>query len=123
MSRFVECGRGRLINVDNIARVEAGSKRNDDCTVITKDGQYLRAPYYVYGEVAGKGHIVQLIPTNGKYQVCYKNSCDDLLKVDLDYFAVCANGKVRPLECADGYLGFADTTSDYDGIEFKEEEK
>ena len=121
MSRFVECGRGRLINVDNIARVEAGSKRNDDCTVITKDGQYLRAPYYVYGKVAGKSNIVQLIPANGKYQVCYKNSSDDLLKVDLDYFAVCANGEVRPLECADGYLGVADTTSDYEGIEFKEE--
>ena len=125
MSRFIECGCRRLVNVDSIARVEAGVKRNDDCTVITKDGQYLRAPYYVYDEVAGKDHIVQLIPTNGRYQTYYRDNDGenggDPWVYDFDYFAVCANGEVRPLECADGYLGFADTTSDYEGIEFKEE--
>ena len=44
MSRFIQCGCGRLVNVDSIARVEAGYKKHDDCTIITKDGEYLTAP-------------------------------------------------------------------------------
>lgn len=125
MSRFVECGCGRLVNVDNIARVEAGFKRNDDCTVITKDGQYLRASCYVYDEVAGKDHIVQLIPTNGRYQTYYRDNDGenggDPWVYDFDYFAVCANGEVRALECVDGYFDFADTSESYMGFELKEE--
>ena len=69
MSRFIQCGCGRLVNVDSIARVEAGYKKHDDCTIITKDGEYLTAPSYAYDEAEGKNHIVQLIPANGKYQV------------------------------------------------------
>lgn len=44
MSRFIQCGCGRLVNVDSIARVEAGYKKYDDCTIVTKDGEYLTAP-------------------------------------------------------------------------------
>lgn len=127
MSRFIQCGCGRLVNVDSIARVEAGYKKHDDCTIITKDGEYLTAPSYAYDEAEGKNHIVQLIPANGKYQV----HCRDVFGenggkpwvYDVEYFAVCANGEVRPMECVDGYLDFSDTMGNYMGFKLKEEEK
>lgn len=51
MSRFIQCGCGRLVNVDSIARVEAGYKKHDDCTIITKDGEYIR---YIVEMFSGK---------------------------------------------------------------------
>ena len=123
MSRFIQCGCGRLVNVDSIARVEAGYKKHDDCTIITKDGEYLTAPSYAYDEAEGKNHIVQLIPANGKYQV----HCRDVFGknggktwvYDVEYFAVCANGEVRPMECVDGYFDFSDTMGNYMGFKLK----
>ena len=123
MSRFIQCGCGRLVNVDSIARVEAGHKRYDNCTIITKDGEYLTASSYAYDEAEGKNHIVQLIPANGKYQVCYRDDSGKTWEYDVEYFAVCANGEVRPMECVDGYLDFSDTMGNYIGFKLKEEEK
>ncbi len=125
MSRFVECGRGRLINADSIARVEAGYKRGDNCTVITKDGRHLSAPHYVYDDVAGRDHVVQLIPTDGKYQISYVDDSErdsgKLRVYDFPYFAVCANGEVRPFECVDGCFDFADTFEGYVGFDLRKE--
>ena len=42
---------------------------------------------------------------------------------DVEYFAVCANGEVRPMECVDGYFDFSDTMGNYMGFKLKEEEK
>lgn len=125
MSRFVECCEGLLINTERISYVNRGLKRHDDCTIYLNDGSSLKAPCYVYEDIKGENHIVQVIPSNGKYETVYADTAGENggkpWAYDFDYFAVCADGQIRPLDNNGEYFEFADDGCDnYMGFRLKE---
>lgn len=117
MGRFIECREGVLINTDQISRVERGFKKNDDCTIYLINGNYLKAPCYVWDHLSGRERVVQLIPAAGKYEIeCSDDAQENGGKPwlwDCEFLAVCANGEIRPVGTGGGYFDFDDAIDNY----------
>lgn len=120
MSRFVECNERILINADHITFVERGRKTNDDCTVHLDDGSIFVFPNYVSDYISGKNCIRQLVPCEGKFKIAFsdvdgENNGKPWLR-DFEYFAICEDCEIRPLDHTGEYFEFTDEVSNYIGF-------
>lgn len=119
MTRFIDLN-GRKVNVNQI---ESFLKHNDDIlTVIWRDSvnglnvEHIKpdigAAFITASELAGERHIVQLVPVPEPVAAM----AGDMRLIVL-YFALCADGKVRPMGIYQNKLIFLDDLDEYTGLE------
>lgn len=117
MSRFIDLN-GEFVNVDFIRR--AWKKREKRVVFEMDDGQEIGfdtpIPEYYLEELSGKNHIVQIIHPKIKMYDVFRNDDGTFDAYQSIFLAICSDGEVRSVGFGDGYIDFAETCSNYEGV-------
>lgn len=108
MSRIVYIGNGTYVNMEAVRRIEM---RDGEVIIQLQNGSVMATDIYFLDSVVGKNFIVQIIPA--KSVVAIYEGGEPHKKVE--FFALCADGKVRGIALFGGEIEFVDMGQEFNG--------